>query len=182
MLASATLTGCGFHLQGAGQLPADARRVYILTSDELTPFAVELRRAIGRSGGAIASGSAAADIVVRIERDRSGRRVLSVSARNTPQEYEIYYNVEYTVERDGQQVVERQPLELIRNLSFDQSQLLAKDREEAILRDAMARDLAMLVVRRLESLDETAPARDPAGEEQRDGSARSTSATDDVPR
>jgi LPS-assembly lipoprotein len=182
VLAAPTLTGCGFHLQGAGQLPADARRVYILTSDELTPFAVELRRAIGRSGGAIASGSAAADIVVRIERDRSGRRVLSVSARNTPQEYEIYYNVEYTVERDGQQVVERQPLELIRNLSFDQSQLLAKDREEAILRDAMARDLAMLVVRRLESLDETAPARDPAGEEQRDGSARSTSATDDVPR
>ncbi|HXW10230.1 MAG TPA: LPS assembly lipoprotein LptE [Steroidobacteraceae bacterium] len=179
MLASATLTGCGFHLQGAGQLPEDSRRVYISTSDELTPFAVELRRAIERSGGTIASGSAAADLVVRIERDRSGRRVLSVSARNTPQEYEIYYNVEYTVDREGEQVVERQPLELIRNLSFDQSQLLAKDREEAILRDAMARDLAMLVVRRLESLDETAPARDSPGAE-RDG--RAAPATDDVTR
>jgi len=37
-------------------------------------------------------------------------------------------------------------------MSFDDAQLLAKDREEAILREAMARDLAMLVVRRLESL------------------------------
>jgi LPS-assembly lipoprotein len=142
-------------------LPDHSRRVHIATSDELTPFAVELRRAIERSGGTIASGSAAADLVLRIERDRSGRRVLSVSARNTPQEYEIFYDVEYTVDREGQQVIERQPLELIRNLSFDQSQLLAKDREEAILRDAMARDLAMLVVRRLESLPETAP---PAGD------------------
>lgn len=161
LAATTTLAGCGFHLQGAGRLPDQNRRVYIVTPDELTPFAVELRRAIERSGGAIASGSASADLVVRIENDRSGRRVLSVSARNTPQEYEVYYNVEYTVDRDGRQVVERQPLQVVRNLSFDQSQLLAKDREEAILRDAMARDLAMLVVRRLESLNEVLPA--PAG-------------------
>ena len=158
VLAIAILTGCGFHLQGASRLPDDSRRVHIATSDELTPFAVEVRRAIERSGGTIASGAAAADLVLRIERDRSGRRVLSVSARNTPQEYEIYYDVEYTVDRKGQQVIERQPLELIRNLSFEDSQLLAKDREEAVLRDAMARDLAMLVVRRLESLPEAAAA------------------------
>jgi LPS-assembly lipoprotein len=96
--------------------------------------------------------------VLRIERDRSGRRVLSVSARNTPQEYEVFYLVEYTIDRGGKQVVELQPIELIRNLSFDESQLLAKDREEEILREAMARDLAMLVVRRLESLPEVPPA------------------------
>ena len=178
-LAAVTLTGCGFQLQGVGRLPEDARRVYILTPDELTPFAVELRRAIERSGGRIAGNSAAADVVLRIERDRSGRRVLSVSARNTPQEYEIYYNVEYTVERGGQQLIERQPLELIRNLSFDQSQVLAKDREEAILRDAMARDLAMLVVRRLESLDESVPRRETDGE-QRDGSGRTTTKATDA--
>lgn len=155
-VAAISLAGCGFHLQGAGRLPDDNRRVYIATADELTPFAVELRQAIERAGGTIARASGTADLVVRIQRDRSGRRVLSVSARNTPQEYEVFYNIEYTVDRGGQEVVERQPLELIRNLSFEESQLLAKDREEAILRDAMARDLAMLVVRRLESIPETA--------------------------
>ncbi len=89
---------------------------------------------------------------MRIQRDRSGRRVLSVSARNTPQEYEIFYLVEYSVDRGGKEVLELQPLEMIRNLSFDETQLLAKDREEAIIREAMARDLAVLVTRRLESL------------------------------
>lgn len=150
-LAVAT-AGCGFHLQGVEALPPGARLVYVSTADELTPFAVELRRAIERAGGAIARSSREAEAVVRIRHDRSGRRVLSVSARNTPQEYEIYYDVEYTVDRDGREVIEPQPIELLRNLSFEESQLLAKEREEALLRTAMARDLAMLVVRRLESL------------------------------
>jgi LPS-assembly lipoprotein len=152
LIAAFLLPGCGFHLQGSGSLPEGARKVYVLTADQVTPFAVELRRAIERSGGQLTSTSAEADTVVRIRRDRSGRRVLSVSARNTPQEYEIFYSVEYSVERGGQEVLETQPLEMIRNLSFDEAQLLAKDREEVIIREAMAKDLAMLVTRRLESL------------------------------
>jgi len=147
-----SLAGCGFHLQGSGALPETSRKVRIVASDEVTPFAVELRRAIERSGGSITDTTAEADTVIRIQRDRSGRRVLSVSARNTPQEYEIFYAIEYSVERGGSEVLETQPLELARTMSFEQSQLLAKDREEAILREAMARDLAMLVTRRLESL------------------------------
>ncbi len=111
----------------------------MVTADEVTPFAVELRRAIERSGGELTNTSAEADTVVRIQRDRSGRRVLSVSARNTPQEYEIFYSVEYSVDRGGKEVLETQPLEMIRNLSFDETQLLAKDREEAIMREAMAK-------------------------------------------
>jgi LPS-assembly lipoprotein len=148
----AALAGCGFHLQGANSLPEGNRDIFLSTPDELTPFAVELRRAIERAGGRVTPASSEADLVVRVRGDRSGRRVLSVSARNTPQEYEVYYNVEYSVDRGGQEVVELQPLELVRNMNFDETQLLAKDREEELLRDAMARDLAILVVRRLESL------------------------------
>jgi LPS-assembly lipoprotein len=118
----------------------------------VTPFAVELRRAIERSGGTVVSTTAEAETVLRILRDSSGRRVLSVSASNTPQEYEIFYVVYYSVERGGRELLEMQPLEMLRNMSFDDAKLLAKDREEAILREAMARDLAVLVARRLESL------------------------------
>ena len=145
-------SGCGFHLQGSGSLPEGMRKFYVITADQVTPFAVELRRAIERSGGQLTNTSAEADTVVRIQRDRSGRRVLSVSARNTPQEFEIFYVVEYSIDRAGKEVVPRQRLELTRNISFDESQLLAKDREEQILRDAMARDLAGQVLRRLASL------------------------------
>jgi LPS-assembly lipoprotein len=152
LLVATLLAGCGFRLQGALDLPEQNRRIYLVAADELTPFAVELRRAVERAGGRVAASPSEADLVVRILRDRGGRRILSVSARNTPQEYEVYYSVSYAVDRDRREVLELQPLELVRNLSFEESQLLAKEREEAILRDAMARDLALLVLRRLETL------------------------------
>jgi LPS-assembly lipoprotein len=146
------LAGCGFHLQGSTPLPEGTRKLYIAASDELTPFAVELRHAIERAGGTLAPTSKEADTVVRVQKDVSGRRILSVSARNTPQEYELFYEVQYTVDRAGKEVLELQPLEMIRNMSFEETQVLAKDREETILREAMAKDLALLVMRRLESL------------------------------
>jgi len=148
----APLAGCGFHLQGAATLSEAKRRIYISTSDLLTPFAIELRRSIEQAGGEISSSAREASTVLRIRVDRSGRRVMSVSARNTPQEYEAFYAVEYSVDRAGQEVLEVQPLELTRVFSFDDSELLAKNREEAILRDAMARDLATLVLRRIGTL------------------------------
>jgi len=151
-LVALLLAGCGFHLQGYVTLPQGLSSVYIATSDELTPFAGALKQSIQRSGAAVANSASEADTVLRITKDRHGRRVLSVSSRNTPQEYEIYYEVEYAIDRAGKEVVTAQPLELTRNFSFEESQLLAKDREEEVLRDAMAQDLANLVLRRLEAL------------------------------
>jgi LPS-assembly lipoprotein len=152
VLAIATLTGCGFHLQGASRLPDDSRRVHIATSDELTPFATQLRDAFEDNGLKIAGRAKGADAVVRVTRDNYGRRVLSVSARNTPAEYEVYYEVDYSVDRAGVEAVPTQTLELQRNFSFDESLLLAKEREEEIIRDAMAHDLATLVLRKIGSL------------------------------
>jgi LPS-assembly lipoprotein len=146
------LSSCGFHLQGSMDLPAEVRRVYVATADELTPFAMELRDALARNGAQLAPAAGAADAVVRVRRDRTGRRVLSVSARNTPEEFEVFYIVDYSIDRGGQEVVPSQTLERTRSFSFDEADLLAKDREEYILREAMARDIASLVVRRLGSL------------------------------
>lgn len=145
-------SGCSFRMQGATALPSGLDQVYVAAKDELSPFAVELRRALGDAGARPAPSAGESDAIVRVLQDRTGRRVLSVSSRNTPQEYEIYYSVEYAVERGDQQVVPPQNVELTRAISFSESDVLAKDREERILRDAMARDLADLVLRRLESL------------------------------
>ena len=145
--------GCGFRLQGAAAgLPAGVTSVYVSAPEQLSPFVIELERGL-RSAGAVSAPSAGeADAVIRVLHDRTGRRVLSVSARNTPQEYEVFYNVDYAIDRAGQEAVPAQRLELTRNFSFDETLLLAKNHEEAILRDAMARDLADLVLRRLGSL------------------------------
>ena len=140
-LLASLLAGCGFHLRhGAAALPEGVHSVYVAAGDELTPFAVELRRALERSGASLAGTAGGTDAVIRVRQDRSGRRVLSVSGRNTPREFEVYYAVEFTIDRAGKEVLASQRLELTRYFSFDESLLLAKDREEASLREAMARD------------------------------------------
>jgi LPS-assembly lipoprotein len=152
LAAALLLAGCGFRLQGTVVVPEGVDHVYVATRDELSAFSIELFHGLERAGVQRAASTGEADAVVRVTVDRTGRRVLSVSARNTPQEFAIFYEVEYSIERAGEEVVPRQRLQLTRNISFDVSQLLAKDREEEVLRDAMARDLADLVLRRLESL------------------------------
>jgi len=151
-LATIALSGCGFQLQGVAQMPEGVERIHLATEDYLTPFAVEMREAIERSGAVMSTTAEAADVVLRIDRDRMGRQVLSVSATNTPQEYEIFYWVDYAIYRDGEPVVPVQRLEMWRTISFSNDELLAKSREQDILHEAMARDIADLVLRKLEAL------------------------------
>jgi LPS-assembly lipoprotein len=153
----ALVAGCGFRLQGSAGLPPGVRSVRLSVPDELSPVAVELRHGLERAGATEAPAGGAADAVIRVLEDRTGRRVLAVSARNTPTEFEIFYVLEYAIDRAGQPPGSSQRHELTRNFSFDESLLLAKDREEEILREAMARDLAGIVLRRLESLPAVAP-------------------------
>ncbi len=157
LACAALLPGCGFHLQGSAGLPGGVQSVYLSVPDELSPVAVELRRSMGRAGATLAPSAGSAVAVIRVIEDRTGRRVLAVSARNTPTEFEIFYVLEYAIDRAGQPAGTTYRHELTRNLSFDESLLLAKDHEEEILREAMARDLAGLVLRRLDSLPAAPP-------------------------
>jgi LPS-assembly lipoprotein len=148
----ASLVACGFQLQGTATMPPGVHSVFIATDDGLTPFAVEMSEAIERSGAVVAPAAGVADLVLRIQRDRRGHRVLSVSASNTPQEYEVYYWIDYSIDRGGVEVAPVLRLEQSRYISFDASKLLAKDREEDILHEAMAQDLASRVLRKIEAL------------------------------
>ena len=89
---------------------------------------------------------------MRIVTDEVKRNILSVSARNTPREYEIVHTVRFSVSAGGKELLPEQEVSLNRDYSFDERALLAKEHEEALLREALARDLADIVMRRLASL------------------------------
>jgi LPS-assembly lipoprotein len=147
-----SLPSCGWRLQGTSRLPQTMSVAYVETDDRYTDFNRALQDALRASGTRLAADPKDAIAIVRILSDESGQRVLSVSARNTPEEYEVFYAVEYSVaNRDGE-LIAPQRLELTRDYSYDTTAVLAKQREQAILREALARDLAALVLRRLASL------------------------------
>jgi len=146
------VSGCGWRLQGIQRLPAAMSITYVDAADRYSDFNRALRESLNAAGAQLVEDRTQARATIRVRRDESGQRVLSVSARNRPEEYEVYYVVEYSVEGVNGELLGVQMLERKRDYRYDEAALLAKQREQAVLRDALARELAGLVMRRLAAL------------------------------
>jgi LPS-assembly lipoprotein len=152
VLVAALLGGCGFHLQGRAPLPQVVRSPYLEAPDRQSDFVQYLRHALVSNGAQLTPQKEKASAVVSILRDNVTRRVLSVSATNQPNQYEVTYTVGFSVSAADKELLPPQELTATRTYSFDERLLLAKNHEEEILRQDMARDLADMVMRRLASL------------------------------
>jgi LPS-assembly lipoprotein len=144
--------GCGFHLQGAARLTPTMSVTFIETDDTHTEFHRAFVSALDDAGVRVAAAREQATAVVAIKKDETGQRVLSVSAQNTPREYEVYYTVTFAVSAGEKTLLAPQTVTLTRDYSFDERALLAKGREEEVLRAALAGDIVGIVMRRLARL------------------------------
>jgi LPS-assembly lipoprotein len=144
------LAACGFHLQGVARLPPAFGTTRIVAEDRYTDFHRALEDALRASGSRLSGAGATA--TVEVLTDDSGQRVLSVSASNTPTEYEVYYTVRYRVRIGDKEALTPKLLTLTRDYSFNETAVLAKEQEQEQIRAALARELAALVMRRLSAL------------------------------
>lgn len=152
LLVAASLTaGCGYQLAGSATLPPGMGRTFLQTSEPGSDFHTSLREALRLRGLEVVESRADASARIIISDDSTGQRVLSVSARNIPREYEIFYTVTFALESSGQTLIEEASLVARRSYTFDETEVLAKSREERILRQALADDLARQVMRRIEA-------------------------------
>jgi LPS-assembly lipoprotein len=152
-LAALACGGCGFHLQGSVTLPRSIALVRIETHDTESDFYTELRKALRASGAQLdETGQDAAATVIRIDTDTASNTILTVSALNVPTEYELRYTVKFAVVSQGRERIAPESHVLVRDYTFSESALLAKQRETAILSNALARDLVSVLMRRLASL------------------------------
>ncbi len=150
VLALLALQGaCGFHFRGPAEVPPEMGLIHIQAADRYSPFYRELVTVLRRSDVRLTDDPVAAKTVIRIIIDDTGRRQLSVTARNVPAEYEVYYRLRFSVTMDGEEVVPVERLSLTREVSFDETQVLGKAGEGENIREALARDLVDLVTRRL---------------------------------
>ena len=150
--------GCGFQLQGAGVLPEVVATTYVEVPQRFTEFHLRLTDALTSRGVELTESREEAGAVLRILEDESGQRVLSVSARNTPQEYEVFYAVGFSLEAGGTALIDDEFLVATRSYSYDPTQVLGMSAEEQVLREALAEDLARRVLRRIEGVQPAATA------------------------
>ena len=146
------LASCGFHLQGRTPLPEAFAYTFIDTKDEQTDFVQDLRKALLANGSKVIRTKGSSGAIISVHEDELTEKILSVSARNIPTEIELTYKVEFSVTSGDKTLIEHEEVSATRDVSFDETQLLAKEREQEILREGLARDLVALVMRRLAAL------------------------------
>ena len=127
-------------------------RTYVDAVDKHSLFYRRLRRNLTAVGVEIVDSPADATATLSILIDATGQRVLSVSARNVPTEYEVYYTIQYALVVGERYLLETQQLTITRDYTYDETLVLGKAQEEQLLRDAIVDDLVRIVMKQMSTL------------------------------
>jgi len=145
-LVAIFLSGCGFQLRGAATLPPEMSKTYIDTSNRHTLFYREIRDALRNVGVEVVDSAKDATATFSVRGDDTGQRVLSVSARNVPREFEVYYTIIYSVVATDRVVLAERDQTLTRDYIWDETLVLGKEKEEQLLREAIVDDLIRVIL------------------------------------
>jgi len=147
------LGSCGFHLQGRIALPKSLATVELDAVDPQSDFTHGLRASLESSGTELLEPPGTADsATIRILEDSASEMLLSVNAANVPTSYRLTYAVRFTVTVAGHELISGEEHKLVRDYTFDEATLLAKQHERDVLSAALASQLVDVVMRRLASL------------------------------
>jgi LPS-assembly lipoprotein len=136
-------------------LPDVLRRVYI---DVVVPYRVSeppletsLRQRLTRQGATVTKEAASATATIKLTNLKEGRQVLSVGTDGKAIEFLLVTTVDYEVIDGGQVLLTPGSLRVTRDYSFSDEQVLAKEAEEARLREYIQDQLAELLLLKVET-------------------------------
>ena len=156
-LASGFLLGaCGFQLRGAAPLPFDT----LYTPNTSGGIGLDLKRNI-QSGTrtAVIDDAKKADAVLEFIQEAREKVILSLAATGRVREFQLRYRVVFRVhDGKGGEFVPVSTVQLTRDVSFNDTDVLAKETEEALLFRDMQFDMVQLIMRRLAAAQPPKPA------------------------
>lgn len=147
-MAATVLSACGFQLRGQVAIPFQA--IYI-DSPGYSAFVNDLERAIlSSSGTRIVANRDEAEAVLRILNERQEKTILSLSSAGRVREFELRYSVAYRLtDKASVDLAPPGEISLRRDMTYDDTQVLAKESEEALLYRDMKNDAVQQMLRRL---------------------------------
>ena len=147
LLAALSLAGCGFHLRGAAPLPFDT--VYVPGAGG--GIALDLKRNIQAGTDAkVVDEAKQADAVLQFTREERQKVILSLTATGRVREFQLRYIVGFrVVDNKGNDYVPQNTIELTRDITFNDAEVLAKESEEQLLYRDMQNDMVQQIMRRL---------------------------------
>lgn len=154
LLLSAVLGGCGFHPRGSVTRLTDQGSIYVDASRDLS-IAEAVREALTDAAFVLARNRDDADILLRLTDEKQAERVVSVNSIGRVSEYELSHTVNMLIagSEDGSAPAYAQDqnfnrVEVIREYTYDETNVLGKQNEARILRAEMKMELVRQIVLR----------------------------------
>lgn len=145
-----TLTGCGFQLRGSSPVPAALQPLAIDCPSSLPgQFCQSLREQL-ELGGIELRNPGQADYLLRLSDYRQDRRASAITAQAAAAEYILRHTVAMElVTKDQIPLIANTDLNASETYRYDETNVLAKQREEDELRQQLGDRLAQQVIFRL---------------------------------
>lgn len=154
ILLALSFAGCGFYLKGERPLPPELSEVYVNYSSGYEAIRSRLEEALHNEltrRGARVIDSATANGRLNVYRLEEENRVLSVGPDGKAIEYELVTTAEFDYSVGGKLRVPRQQMSVLREYSFDETRVLAKQIEREQLQREMQEELAGLMLLRIDA-------------------------------
>jgi LPS-assembly lipoprotein len=143
------LEGCGFKLRTAQPMPF---KTIAVTPERGAGVAGEMARYFNDSLLPVAPGAGGAlpDVILDIVQELREKIVVSVNSSGQVREYQLRLRVFFKLRTPkGRELISLTEIEQNRDISFNESVVLAKENEEALLYRDMQTDIAQQLLRRL---------------------------------
>ena len=154
-LALLLLAGCGFKLRGTAEVPFET----LYLPGATTGIALDLKRNIeaGTQVKVVDDAKAAQAVLVFTQETRE-KEILSLTGAGRVREFRLHYRVGFRVhDGKGADYIAQNLIQLTRDVTYDDAQILAKEAEEQLLFRDMQTDMVQQIMRRLSAAKPPAP-------------------------
>jgi LPS-assembly lipoprotein len=161
ILATTTLTGCGFHLRNRLTLPADMPSVKVESQTRYSELVKLINRGLRASGvkvvgedGTPGQGKDDPGLArLQIRSERWGDLPIAIDSQGRAQEYSLRYAVVFSfLKPDGGVLVPEQAVELSRDYVSPPEDATGTTTEREILADELRREMSASILRRIDSV------------------------------
>ncbi|OFZ87463.1 MAG: hypothetical protein A3D95_14065 [Betaproteobacteria bacterium RIFCSPHIGHO2_12_FULL_69_13] len=142
----AALAGCGFQLRGQARLPFETLHI-----PGASPLVVELKRnVVAGTQSRLVSSEKDANAILGFTLETREKVILSFNTSGLVREYQLRYRVGFRLyDAKGRNYIPPNEIQLTRDVSFNDAQVLAKETEDALLYRDMQSDMVQQILRRI---------------------------------
>ena len=149
------MAGCGFRLRGSAEVPFETLYIPQSTSG----IGLDLKRNIEAGTSAkVIDDARKAQAILQVDQESRGKQILSLTGAGRVREFQLTYTVVFRVhDGKGGEYLPANTIELTREMTFLDTQILAKESEEQLLFCDMQIQAVQLILRRIAAAQPPTP-------------------------